>query len=151
MTALRGYGGLHFSTACDVLIYDMNDFYPEWAKRVKIACVIPVSSVLFALTGSRSAYRSEWSGHRLLTGWVLFSTGLDCFFRHTYTGYRSLSSLVNSLVDVTPTHPHPCAHTYATRITIPRYCESDVHVFPINLKVRLLNMLHSIRPDYLII
>ena len=35
MTALRGYGGLHFSTAVEVLICDMNDIYPEGAKREK--------------------------------------------------------------------------------------------------------------------
>ena len=53
MTALRGYGGLHFSTAVKVLICDINDIYP------KIAFVIPVSIVLCDLTGSLSAYRSE--------------------------------------------------------------------------------------------
>ena len=59
MTALRGYGGLHFSTAVEVLICDMNHIYQEWFKRAKIVCVIPVSSVLCALTGRWSAYRSE--------------------------------------------------------------------------------------------
>ena len=62
----------------------------------------PVSSVLCDLTGSLSAYRSEWSGHRLLTGWVLYSTGLVHFFTR-HTRYRSLSSLVHSLADVTHT------------------------------------------------
>ncbi|KAM4551083.1 uncharacterized protein C17orf113-like [Odontesthes bonariensis] len=45
MTALRGYGGLQFATACEVLIRDFIEIYPEWAKLAKIACVIPVSSV----------------------------------------------------------------------------------------------------------
>ncbi|XP_026099534.1 zinc finger protein 862-like [Carassius auratus] len=45
MTVLRGYGGLHFSTACEVLIRDFNEMYPEWTKLAKIACVIAVSSV----------------------------------------------------------------------------------------------------------
>ncbi|KAM3843042.1 uncharacterized protein ACN63O_021716 [Diretmus argenteus] len=45
MTALRGYGGLHFSSACEVLIRDFDEIYPEWAKLAKIASVIPVSSV----------------------------------------------------------------------------------------------------------
>ncbi|KAM3843277.1 uncharacterized protein ACN63O_021374 [Diretmus argenteus] len=44
MTALRGYGGLHFSSACRVLIRDFDEIYPEWAKLAKIASVIPVSS-----------------------------------------------------------------------------------------------------------
>ena len=57
MTALRGYGGFHFSTAVEVLICDMNDIYPEWAKREKMCD--PVSIVLCDLTGSLSAYRSE--------------------------------------------------------------------------------------------
>ena len=109
----------------------------------------PVSIVLCDLTGSWSAYRSEWSGHRLLTGWVLYSTGLVRFFTRR-TLYRSLSSLVHSLAEsLTHAHCHSRAHTYATRNTMPRYC--DVHVFPHLLKVRLLNMLHSIRPDYVII
>ena len=47
MTALRGYGGLHFSTAVEVLICDMNDIYPEWDKCEKIACVI--LSLLFCV------------------------------------------------------------------------------------------------------
>ena len=63
ITALRGYGGLHFSTAVEVLICDMNDIYPEWAKREKNCDVCglcdPVSIVLCDLTGSLSAYRSE--------------------------------------------------------------------------------------------
>ena len=58
MTALRGYGGLHFSTAVEVLICDMNDIYPEWAKREKYCLCDPVSIVLCDLTGSFSAYRS---------------------------------------------------------------------------------------------
>ncbi|XP_061573635.1 zinc finger protein 862-like isoform X1 [Cololabis saira] len=45
MTALRGYGGLNFSMACEVLIRDFGEIYPEWAQLAKIACVIPVSSV----------------------------------------------------------------------------------------------------------
>jgi len=45
-TALRGYRGLNFSTACEVLIRDFSDIYAEWAKLAKIASVIPVSSVL---------------------------------------------------------------------------------------------------------
>ena len=45
MTALRGYGGLHFLTACEVLVRDLGNIYPEWATLAKIACVIPVSSV----------------------------------------------------------------------------------------------------------
>ena len=35
MTALRGYGGLHFPTAAEALICDMNEIYPEWDKREK--------------------------------------------------------------------------------------------------------------------
>jgi len=45
MTALRGYGSLNFSTACEVLIRDFSDIYLEWAKLAKIASVILVSSV----------------------------------------------------------------------------------------------------------
>lgn len=45
MTALCGYGGLTFLTACEVLIRDLSEIFPEWAKLAKIACVIPVSSV----------------------------------------------------------------------------------------------------------
>ena len=37
MTALRGYGGLNFSMACEVLIRDFDDIYPEWAQLAKIA------------------------------------------------------------------------------------------------------------------
>ena len=59
MTALRGYEGLHFSTAVEVLICDMNNIYPEWAKREKNGLCDPVSIVLCDLTGSLSAYRSE--------------------------------------------------------------------------------------------
>ncbi|KAJ8384469.1 hypothetical protein AAFF_G00204900 [Aldrovandia affinis] len=35
MTALRSYGGLNFSTACEVLIRDFSEIYPEWAKLAK--------------------------------------------------------------------------------------------------------------------
>ncbi|CAK6960884.1 uncharacterized protein LOC117486557 [Scomber scombrus] len=45
MTAPRGYGVLNFLTACEVLIKDFSEIYPEWAKLAKTACVIPVSSV----------------------------------------------------------------------------------------------------------
>ena len=117
MTALRGYGGFYFSTACEVLICVMNNIYPEWAKLAKIPSVIPVSSVLCALTGRWSAYRSEWSGHRLLTGWILYSTGLVCFFtRHTYTHThthdtaRSPRSSTHSLTSLP--HTHTLAHTH---------------------------------------
>ena len=62
MTALCGYGGLHFSTAVEVLICDMNDmneFIQSGPSAKKIAGVIPVSIVLCDLTGSWTAYRSE--------------------------------------------------------------------------------------------
>ena len=45
MTALGAYGGLRFETACQTLIRDLGDMYPDWAKLAKIACTIPVSSV----------------------------------------------------------------------------------------------------------
>ena len=45
MTALRSYGGLHFSLACEMLIRDYAEIFPEWVKLAKVACVIPVSSV----------------------------------------------------------------------------------------------------------
>ena len=45
MTALRSYGGLHFSSACEMLIRDYAEIFPEWVKLAKVACVIPVSSV----------------------------------------------------------------------------------------------------------
>ena len=53
MTALRGYGGLNFSTACKVL-RDFGDIYPEWAKLVKIASVVPVSSMPRIKTAQQS-------------------------------------------------------------------------------------------------
>ena len=45
MTALRSYGGLHFSTACEMLIRDYAEIFPELVKLAKIACVIPISIV----------------------------------------------------------------------------------------------------------
>ncbi|KAI4800054.1 hypothetical protein KUCAC02_016591, partial [Chaenocephalus aceratus] len=45
MTALHGYGGLTFATACKVLICEFSELYPDWATLAKIACVLPVSSV----------------------------------------------------------------------------------------------------------
>ncbi|KAM4590951.1 zinc finger protein 862-like [Odontesthes bonariensis] len=45
MTALRGYGGLNFLTACETVVRELGDIFPEWAKLAKIACTIPVSSV----------------------------------------------------------------------------------------------------------
>lgn len=45
MTALRGYGGLKFHTACEILIREFGDIFPDWAKLAKIAITIPVSSV----------------------------------------------------------------------------------------------------------
>ncbi|CAL8371349.1 unnamed protein product [Arctogadus glacialis] len=45
MRALRSYGGLHFSSACEMLIRDYAEIFPEWVKLAKAACVIPVSSV----------------------------------------------------------------------------------------------------------
>ncbi|KAJ4929686.1 hypothetical protein JOQ06_018708 [Pogonophryne albipinna] len=45
MTALHGYGGLTFATACKVLICEFSELYPDWAALAKIACVLPVSSV----------------------------------------------------------------------------------------------------------
>ena len=45
ITAHCGYGGLNFSTACEVLIRDFSEIYSEWTKLAKIACMISVSSV----------------------------------------------------------------------------------------------------------
>ena len=45
MTALRGYGGLTFSTACEVLLGITVKIYPEWVILAKVACIKPVSSV----------------------------------------------------------------------------------------------------------
>ena len=39
MTALRGYGGLTFATACKVLIYEFSELYPDWATPRRAACV----------------------------------------------------------------------------------------------------------------
>ena len=42
--------------------------------------------------------------------------------------------------------------SFGVNAGMPRYCDvHDVQAFPHLLKVRLLNMLHSIRPDYIII
>ncbi|XP_063050080.1 uncharacterized protein C17orf113-like [Engraulis encrasicolus] len=45
MTAVRGYGGLNFLTACETVVRELGDMFPDWAKLAKIACTIPVSSV----------------------------------------------------------------------------------------------------------
>ena len=49
MTAHRSYGGLHFSTGCEMLIREivemLVEIFPEWVKLAKIACVIPISIV----------------------------------------------------------------------------------------------------------
>ncbi|KAL2101958.1 hypothetical protein ACEWY4_003719 [Coilia grayii] len=45
LTALRGYGGLNFVTACETVIRELGDIFPDWAKLAKIACTILVSSV----------------------------------------------------------------------------------------------------------
>jgi len=70
MTALRDYGGLQFATACEVLIQDFIEIYPEWAKLAKIACVIPVSSVPaergFSLQNRlKNKQRSHLSEHKV--------------------------------------------------------------------------------------
>ncbi|KAG7270338.1 hypothetical protein CRUP_034448 [Coryphaenoides rupestris] len=45
MTALCAYGGLKFHIACETLIREFGQIYPDWAKLAKIACTIPMSSV----------------------------------------------------------------------------------------------------------
>ncbi|KAL2085050.1 hypothetical protein ACEWY4_020568 [Coilia grayii] len=42
LTALRGYGGLNFLTACETVIRELGDIFPDWAKLAKIACTIQV-------------------------------------------------------------------------------------------------------------
>lgn len=46
MTALRGYDGLKFHTACKMGIWEFGEIYPDWAKQGKNASRIPVTSVL---------------------------------------------------------------------------------------------------------
>ena len=46
MMALHSYGDLTFATACKVLIYEFSELYPDWATLAKIACVLPMSSML---------------------------------------------------------------------------------------------------------
>ncbi|KAL2095484.1 hypothetical protein ACEWY4_010203 [Coilia grayii] len=53
MTALRGYGGLHFSTACEVLIRDLNEMCYVDDKVSKVAW-LNRSNIIFAS-------RDKWS------------------------------------------------------------------------------------------
>ena len=126
-------------------------FIQSGPSAKKIACVI--LSLLFCviwlavclLIGRNEAATDYWQdGYFILPD--SFASSLD-----TRATARSPRSSTHSLTSLTHAyaHCHSRAHTYATRNTMPRYC--DVHVFPHLLKVRLLNMLHSIRPDYVII
>ena len=93
------------------------------------------------LIGRHEAATDYWQdGYFILPD--SFASSLDT--RATARSPHSLTSLTHAYA-----HCHSRAYTYATRNTMPRYC--DIHVFPHLLKVRLLNMLHSIRPDYVII
>ena len=117
--------------------------YPVWSLSLVFCVLWPAVGLLI---GRNEAATDYWqAGYFILQD--SFVSSLDTH-THTHTRYRSLSSLVNSLVDVTHRQTrHSHAHTYATRNTMPRYCKSDFHVFsPIYMKVRILIMLHSIRP-----
>ncbi len=81
MTTLRSYTdwksdakGLAFTTACQVLIRDFREIYPEWAKLAKIACVIPVSSVP-AENRIKTAQRNRLGGGQVT--WLMQITSCE--------------------------------------------------------------------------
>ena len=65
MAAPRGYDELKFHTACETVIREVGEIYPDWAKQGKIACTLPVSGVAAELGLSLQNETKTAPGSRL--------------------------------------------------------------------------------------